>query len=77
MGPAVERDQSGGADERGVKPCAWTDQVVLSLRSLLRRPQVEHELDDELRFHLEQQIEENIAAGMAPDDARYAARRVL
>ncbi len=54
-----------------------TDQVVLSLRSLLRRPQVEHELDDELRFHLEQQIEENIAAGMAPDDARYAARRVL
>ena len=31
------------------------------------------EVDSELRFHLEQRINANIAAGMSPDDARRAA----
>jgi hypothetical protein len=43
----------------------WADKLMLRLRSLLCRPQVEHELDAELRFHIEQQIEENLAAGMS------------
>src|SRR5713226_3105439 len=55
----------------------WTDKLLLRLRSLLRRPRVERELDDELRFHLEQQVEENIAAGMSSEEARYAARRSI
>ncbi len=33
------------------------------------------EVDDELQFHLEQQIEANLAAGMTPDDARREAAR--
>jgi putative ABC transport system permease protein len=45
----------------------------LRIRSLLRRRSVERELDAELRFHLDQQIEENLASGMAPDEARRAA----
>jgi predicted permease len=53
------------------------DKLVLRLRSLLRRPEVERELDEELRFHLEQQIEENLAAGMTLEEARYAARRAI
>jgi hypothetical protein len=32
-------------------------------------------LDDEIQFHLEQQIAENIATGMCTDEARYAAMR--
>ena len=32
-------------------------------------------MDDELRFHLEMQEEANRAAGMSPEEARYAARR--
>jgi predicted permease len=32
-------------------------------------------LDDEVRFHLEMQIDDNIARGMLPDEARYAALR--
>jgi predicted permease len=36
---------------------------------------MESELDREVRFHVDQQTEENIAAGMAPDEARYAALR--
>ncbi len=47
----------------------------LRLRSLFVRSSVERDLDDELRFHLEKTIEQNIAAGMTPEDARFAARR--
>ena len=35
------------------------------------------QLDDELRFHFERQIAENVAAGMSPDEARYAAMRAF
>jgi predicted permease len=37
----------------------------------------DNNLDEELRFHLEQQIAQNIAAGMSPEAARYAALRAL
>ena len=55
----------------------WADKLRLRLRSLFRHGSVEQELDAELRFHLEQQIQENLAAGMSPDEARYAARRTI
>jgi putative ABC transport system permease protein len=44
---------------------------------MFRRPSVEQELADELRFHLERQIAENIAAGMSPQEARHAASRTV
>ena len=53
------------------------DKARLRLRSLCRRPNVEFELDAELRFHLDQLIEENISAGMAPEEAWRAARRMI
>jgi len=34
-------------------------------------------LDDEIQFHLEQQVAENLAAGMSPQEARYAAMRTF
>jgi predicted permease len=51
--------------------------LVLRLRALFSRKQVEAELDEELRYHLERQIDANIAAGMAADEARYAALRSI
>jgi len=39
-----------------------------------RRELAEKRLDDELRFHLEKQIERNIAHGMNPEEARRRAR---
>ncbi len=51
--------------------------VPLRLRSLLRRHQVEQDLEDELRDHLERRIEADVARGMTPDEARYAALRAL
>jgi predicted permease len=55
----------------------WRDKLRLRGRSLFRLGRVERELDDELRFHLEQQTAENLAAGMSADEARYAARRAV
>jgi predicted permease len=46
-----------------------------ALRSLFRREKVERDLNDELRFHLEMEIEKNIARGMKPFEARTQALR--
>ena len=50
------------------------DKARLRLRSLFRRPNVHFELEAELRFHLDQLIEENISSGMPPEEARRAAQ---
>src|SRR5215472_2735920 len=51
--------------------------LPLRFRSLLRRAGVEQKLSDELCFHLERDVEEKIAQGMTPEEARYAALREL
>jgi len=55
----------------------WIRKARLRLRSVARRRQVEQELDDELRYHIERQIDELVRRGMAIDDARAAALRDL
>jgi predicted permease len=45
------------------------------LRALLCRSEAEGELDEELRYHLGRQIEQNVAGGMSPQEARRAAVR--
>src|SRR5215470_2238671 len=49
------------------------DKFRLRLRSLFRRNQVERELDQEFRFHFDQLVDEHIAEGAAPDEARRRA----
>lgn len=51
------------------------NQLAMKFRMLFSRTQASERLDDELRFHLDRQIEENLAAGMSPDEARRAAIR--
>jgi predicted permease len=46
-------------------------------RNLIQRPQVERDLDDELRATLELLADEKVRSGMRPDDARRAARLEL
>ncbi|MBS1827943.1 MAG: ABC transporter permease [Acidobacteria bacterium] len=53
------------------------EKARLRFRSLLQRPRVEAELDEELRFHLDQLIEENVATGMPLEEARTAAHRMI
>ena len=51
----------------------WAQKLRLKLQTLFRRELTAQQLHDELQFHLEQQIAENIAAGMNAEEARYAA----
>jgi len=46
---------------------------MISWRAFFGRARVERELDAELRFHLEEQIKENLARGMSPEEARRSA----
>jgi len=52
-------------------------QLWLRLRALFRRDRVARELDDEIQFHLDQQIAENVASGMNRQEASYAALRAF
>jgi hypothetical protein len=49
--------------------------ILRSIRTLFRLERADRELDEELRFYLERQVEINIAAGMEPENARYSALR--
>ena len=40
-----------------------------------RRDRFDRELEEEMRFHLEMKAEENLAAGVSPEEARYTAQR--
>ena len=53
------------------------DRLRMGLRMLLARKRAGADLDAELVFHIEQQIRENIANGLAPQEARTAALRAF
>jgi predicted permease len=53
----------------------WLDSLRMQLRMLFRRGREGERLGQELQFHLDQQIAENVAAGMSPEEARRAALR--
>jgi putative ABC transport system permease protein len=53
----------------------WIEGLFRRLWSMLLRGRLEGDLIEELRFHLESEVEKNIKAGMTPEEARYAALR--
>ncbi|HET9308266.1 MAG TPA: ABC transporter permease [Candidatus Sulfotelmatobacter sp.] len=48
--------------------------LLFRLRTLMRRPAAENELDDELRFHLERQTDKYVRSGMSKAEAMRRAR---
>ncbi|WP_321472226.1 ABC transporter permease [uncultured Paludibaculum sp.] len=52
-------------------------KLGLRVRSVLFRGRVDRELQGELLFHLEQLTQENIEAGMSPEEALDSARRSM
>jgi putative ABC transport system permease protein len=56
---------------------AWIQRLWLRLQTLFRRSRTERRLQDEVQFHVDQQIAEYIAAGMSAEDARHAAMRTF
>jgi predicted permease len=55
----------------------WIDRARMRLRSLFRGGEADAALQREMLLHLEEQIDENIAAGMSPAEARTAALRAF
>jgi hypothetical protein len=54
---------------------SWASVAAARLRSLFEHKRLERELDDEVRFHIEMQMEDNLSSGMNPAEARSAALR--
>lgn len=50
------------------------DDLRIRLRAFFRRDAVEHELDEELQFHVDRQVDKLKAAGLSEDDALRRAR---
>jgi hypothetical protein len=53
----------------------WLTRFWLRLQTLFRRNQNARRLDAEIQFHLDEQIAENLAAGLSAEDAGHAAMR--
>ena len=48
--------------------------IANRLRALFRKNQLDRDLAEEMRMHLEMEVERNRASGLSPDEALYAAR---
>jgi len=55
----------------------WYYELPLRLRSIFHKNRAELDLSEELEFHLQNQIDEYVAQGMNPKEARQAALRSL
>lgn len=55
-----------------MSPMKWAQRM---LRVLLYRSRLEDEMDEEMRFHLEMEVEDRVRSGMSPEEARRTALR--
>jgi hypothetical protein len=51
--------------------------LLFRLRAIFRRRSVERELDEELQFHLEHEVEKLMQSGLSREEAARRARRAL
>src|SRR5580658_4934355 len=56
-----------------MRPQRWIYKLPLRIRSLFDRQKADQELDEELRYHVEQKTQQYMAAGMVSQEARRAA----
>ena len=55
----------------------WHHKLPLRLRSVFHKREADQELEDEIAYHVQSQVDEYVAKGMEPEEARYAAMRSL
>src|SRR5882762_5006008 len=53
----------------------WLPTLQRRFRALFQKKKLDARMDDEMCSHIDMQIQENIEAGMKPEEARYAALR--
>lgn len=51
----------------------WHHRLYVALRGLFNPSSIDRDLDEELQFHFDKQVETNLAAGMTREQARRAA----
>src|SRR6266404_4204987 len=54
---------------------SWLQKLRLRFRALFQKKKLDAQVDEEMRSHIEMQTQENIDAGMKPEEAHYAALR--
>src|SRR5579864_3281095 len=59
------------------KEGAMLSDLLVRLRALFRRKEVENELDDELRFHFEHHVQKLLQSGLPLTEAKRRARLVF
>src|SRR5215475_11837825 len=55
----------------------WLSSVRLRLRAIWKRSELDHDLEQEMAFHLAMREEKLRAAGKQPEEAHYAAQRAF
>jgi predicted permease len=55
----------------------WRYTLPLRIRSLFRRTEVERELDEEMQYHLDRRIQDEVSRGASEEEARRAALRAM
>lgn len=60
-----------------MREARWLRRATLRLRTLFQRDRVERELEEEFQFHMDRRIELEIARGLSPAEARFAALRAM
>lgn len=55
----------------------WFTQLRLIARSIFRKSSLDRELDEELQYHLQREIDVRMNAGLTPEEAHFAARRAM
>jgi len=55
----------------------WFHLLIIKIAMLFRRRTAAAQLNDELQFHIDRQVAENLAAGMSAQEARRAALRAF
>src|SRR5258707_1562501 len=68
---------AGAGDTIRSDAMRWYYKLPLRLRSIFHKNRAELDLSQELQFHLQNQIDEYVAQGMNPKEARHAALRSL
>ena len=51
----------------------WLHKIHRRIQALIQKRELDADMDEEMRSHIELRTRENIKAGMPPDQARYAA----
>src|SRR5690242_7063628 len=73
LGANVSGDPAGHADDL-VEPNMWR-RFKSKIRAVLRKSDLDSEMDEEMRAHIEMRTQQNIEAGMPPEEARFVALR--